>query len=141
MVQTEEKVAGQSEAGCASDGAVVHALEDLLTGAAIAALALDKRFGDRFVLDVARALLDARRQGRLNELLESAHREAKSLPEWSCPECDEINPGTFDVCWNCSTPRPEGSPLMAPESESVLAMEAVVELRTESQGTTSRRAR
>ena len=21
--------------------------------------------------------------------------------EWACPECNEKNPGTFEVCWSC----------------------------------------
>lgn len=28
-------------------------------------------------------------------------------PDWTCPGCGETNPGTFEVCWNCSeTPPP-----------------------------------
>jgi hypothetical protein len=29
-------------------------------------------------------------------------------PDWLCPSCNEANPGDFDVCWHCQTPRPEG---------------------------------
>jgi hypothetical protein len=25
--------------------------------------------------------------------------------EWTCPHCDEPNEPTFDLCWNCQTPR------------------------------------
>ena len=27
--------------------------------------------------------------------------------DWPCATCDEINPGTFDVCWNCDSARPD----------------------------------
>ena len=33
--------------------------------------------------------------------------ERSSSNEWPCPECDEKNPGHFDICWSCSTDRPE----------------------------------
>jgi len=26
--------------------------------------------------------------------------------EWTCPSCSEKNPGNFELCWKCSTPRP-----------------------------------
>ncbi len=27
---------------------------------------------------------------------------------WRCPHCGEQIDAPFDICWNCSTPRPEG---------------------------------
>lgn len=30
-------------------------------------------------------------------------------PDWTCPACDETNPGTFEVCWNCSQESPGAS--------------------------------
>ena len=30
---------------------------------------------------------------------------AVSADEWSCPECGERCPGTFELCWNCSAER------------------------------------
>jgi hypothetical protein len=36
------------------------------------------------------------------------------LESWSCSQCDEENPGSFDVCWNCG----ESSP---PESREATA--------------------
>ncbi|MFQ5502276.1 MAG: hypothetical protein ACE5EQ_08235 [Phycisphaerae bacterium] len=29
-------------------------------------------------------------------------------PEWTCPACNESNPGTFELCWNCSENHPTG---------------------------------
>ena len=26
--------------------------------------------------------------------------------EWLCTQCNESNPGTFEICWSCSTNRP-----------------------------------
>jgi predicted RNA-binding Zn-ribbon protein involved in translation (DUF1610 family) len=31
--------------------------------------------------------------------------EPVELPDWSCPQCGESVPGTFDVCWKCLTAR------------------------------------
>jgi hypothetical protein len=28
------------------------------------------------------------------------------IPDWKCVDCDEENPGTFEVCWQCESPRP-----------------------------------
>ena len=24
-----------------------------------------------------------------------------SKKDWNCPSCDEINPSSFEICWNC----------------------------------------
>jgi len=29
-------------------------------------------------------------------------------PDWTCPACGESNPGTFELCWNCSQ-QPNGT--------------------------------
>ena len=26
-------------------------------------------------------------------------------PPWKCPQCDELVPGAFDICWKCRTTR------------------------------------
>ncbi len=26
--------------------------------------------------------------------------------DWTCPKCNEVVPGNFEVCWQCSTLRP-----------------------------------
>jgi len=33
----------------------------------------------------------------------------ESEAEWTCPHCGEANPGHFGLCWQCETPREEGS--------------------------------
>jgi hypothetical protein len=25
-----------------------------------------------------------------------------SNSKWNCPDCNEINPGTFEICWSCN---------------------------------------
>jgi hypothetical protein len=32
--------------------------------------------------------------------------DAVGVEEWTCPSCSEKNPGNFELCWNCDTPRP-----------------------------------
>lgn len=75
----------------------VHILEDALLGAALVAITLEDRIPRDIVLDVVRTLLDARRDGRVEEFQISAHSEAASLPEWHCSRCGKANPGTFEV--------------------------------------------
>jgi len=48
--------------------------------------------------DHARAL-DILREHTLPE------RTAVSPADWTCPACQESNPGNFDLCWSCETPR------------------------------------
>jgi hypothetical protein len=39
-----------------------------------------------------------------------ARHEEESQPraDWKCPSCSEINPGNFEICWQCQTARPGG---------------------------------
>lgn len=30
--------------------------------------------------------------------------------DWTCSECGEVNPGPFEICWKCETPRPDDAP-------------------------------
>ena len=32
--------------------------------------------------------------------------EPANRPDWTCPECGEEVPGTFDSCWKCGAERP-----------------------------------
>ncbi|MDC0307977.1 MAG: DUF2007 domain-containing protein [Planctomycetaceae bacterium] len=32
---------------------------------------------------------------------ESSHAAGRELDSWSCSQCAEDNPSSFDVCWNC----------------------------------------
>lgn len=27
--------------------------------------------------------------------------------EWACPACKELNPASFDLCWNCQAAKPD----------------------------------
>jgi hypothetical protein len=44
----------------------------------------------------------------------------KESSAWKCPQCGESIPGTFDICWKCSTTR-NGEKAEASESEYVQA--------------------
>ena len=43
-------------------------------------------------------------------LAELASSSADQQDEWVCAGCGEVIEGQFSDCWNCSQPRPEGSP-------------------------------
>ena len=38
-------------------------------------------------------------------LQQRANTTGASRPSWPCRHCREENPGTFEVCWNCSQER------------------------------------
>lgn len=53
--------------------------------------------------------IDLLRRRRLGELVETSSEPDR--PDWNCPSCNEENPGTFEVCWNCghaASPGPAG---------------------------------
>jgi hypothetical protein len=104
-----------------------HPLEDFLLATAIAAFGLDDRITPDLLCDVAKILLQARKKGRTRELFGCAQREAEALPVWQCRLCDEPNPATFDLCWNCSNMRPSDTTGLSLRSEALLAAHAVVE--------------
>lgn len=33
------------------------------------------------------------------------YKETSELPDWTCAQCSESNPGSFEVCWNCENER------------------------------------
>ncbi len=33
----------------------------------------------------------------------NAENDAASAEEWTCENCNEANPGNFDICWSCET--------------------------------------
>lgn len=46
--------------------------------------------------------------GRIEELLrELRQAPIEAGPDWTCPACRELVPGTMGECWKCSGPRPE----------------------------------
>jgi hypothetical protein len=109
---------------------VSHALEDVLLGVLIVALALDDRIPPRMLRDVLRVFLRARHDGRSSDLLASARDEARSLPQWQCTWCRETNPGTFELCWQCRQPRPYGLPRLCARSEIILAVDSATTLKS-----------
>lgn len=43
---------------------------------------------------------------RAREVLARVREPAAQLPPKTCPNCDEENPGNFDLCWKCEWPLP-----------------------------------
>src|ERR1700691_5795976 len=33
-------------------------------------------------------------------------KKTANVADWTCPSCSEKNPGNFELCWNCTAPRP-----------------------------------
>lgn len=50
-----------------------------------------------------RVFVDADDLERALAAMGEAQRRADGA--WSCPQCDELVPGGFDLCWSCATPR------------------------------------
>ncbi len=42
-------------------------------------------------------------QERAEHLIAEMRREAPPGPDRPCPDCGEMNPGSFGRCWNCGT--------------------------------------
>jgi hypothetical protein len=96
----------------------------VLVGIAFVAFALDDRIPRRVIYRMAQTLLDARAEARANELRAAARTEAESLADWNCSTCQEANPGTFELCWNCGQLTHEERQKLSHESEAVLALDA-----------------
>ena len=60
----------------------------------------------------ALCILNEEDQPRAMELLRERAMQppASNTAEWTCPACHEQNPGNFDLCWSCQTPREESVP-------------------------------
>ena len=53
-------------------------------------------------------LIDDSRYEEAVELLKPYQESSKIvLSDWTCTNCGEGNPGSFDVCWNCEAEKPE----------------------------------
>jgi hypothetical protein len=109
----------------------IHIIEDVLIGAAIAAFALDERIPRDALFRVVQALLQARSQGREDELIRAARVEANRLPDWECEVCRESNPGTFDLCWNCGNLGHHKITRLSPDAEVLLTFDASTLLKTQ----------
>jgi hypothetical protein len=114
-----------------AEGRLTHAIEDVLVGVAIIALAFDERIPKQLVRDVVARLMDARCVGREEELIAAARQEVDALPDWECEQCQEPNPGTFEMCWSCGRLQPSGWKLTSVESKIVLGIESTRILRSE----------
>lgn len=38
------------------------------------------------------------------ELIKDLDNPERNGPDWKCRSCGEDNPGTFDICWQCTKP-------------------------------------
>lgn len=110
---------------------VAHAIEDVLFGIAMIALAFDERVPGAVVREVVGHFLDARREGRAAELVAAAREVVASLSDWECEACRESNPATFEICWNCDQPAPTGLSQPSDQAKIVLGIESMSLLRTE----------
>jgi len=109
----------------------VHAVEDVLLAAAVVAFASERRIPLDVFEDMIRLLAEARQKGRAHEMVAAAHRQAADLQEWTCSACGESNPGTFELCWNCSTDADSPSRGLSAESEALLALDAGLRFQKE----------
>lgn len=50
-------------------------------------------------------LRDPREWDRARALLRAYEQGAATQPQWRCHRCQELCPGTFEICWNCHGPR------------------------------------
>jgi hypothetical protein len=116
-----------------------HIIEDVLIGAAIAAFALEERIPRATLFRVVQALLEARSQGRDDELIRAAHVEANRLPDWRCEVCRESNPGTFDLCWNCGNLGHNKVTCLSSDADVLLALDAAELIKSQRNGRDSLR--
>lgn len=46
-------------------------------------------------------VIDLLRRRLLGQPMPEAPQATRDVDEWVCPACGEINPGHFELCWNC----------------------------------------
>ena len=62
------------------------------------------------VFDPALCIVDDSRYEEAVELLKSVVQPSSALgADWRCPQCGETVPANFDMCWKCSSPKPESA--------------------------------
>jgi hypothetical protein len=127
---TDEVIGGESR----DSRQATYIIEDLLIGAAIAAFALDERIPRDALFRVVQALLEARSQGRDDEIIRAAHAEANRLPDWKCDVCRESNPGTFDLCWNCGNLSHNKVTCLSSDADVLLTLDAATLLKSQREG-------
>lgn len=58
------------------------------------------------LLDPALCILEDEQQEKARELIRMHFQNATAEgPEWRCSGCQESNPASFDLCWNCGADR------------------------------------
>jgi hypothetical protein len=63
-------------------------------------------FSHKTLLDPVLCVLDENHVAAAKDILSAQlGPEAEAGPEWACPACNESNPATFDLCWNCGAAR------------------------------------
>jgi hypothetical protein len=51
-------------------------------------------------------VIDLLRRQQQGEPMPPPPPDTSYLPEWSCNQCGEDNPGSFEICWHCGRPPP-----------------------------------
>jgi len=56
------------------------------------------------LLDPTLCIVDESQWGIASELIRNHFQNSTAEgPEWICSSCNESNPASFDLCWNCET--------------------------------------
>ncbi|MCQ8878206.1 DUF2007 domain-containing protein [Pseudoalteromonas shioyasakiensis] len=58
-----------------------------------------------FAQTEVRVQVYAIKERHARELLVNYSQEQQSALDWVCPNCNEHNGSTFEICWSCRTPR------------------------------------
>jgi len=43
----------------------------------------------------------------LEQQKQTTESEPSAMSVWKCHQCEEQNPATFEICWQCKTPAPD----------------------------------
>ena len=93
-----------------TDSALVGLYQSVLAGAGIRCFVRGYHDGYTGIAGIVTPTLciteDADYPRALELLREAQAGEAAARPDWTCPECGEEVPGSFDVCWKCGEERP-----------------------------------
>ena len=93
-----------------SDSALVGLYQSVLTGAGIRCFVRGYHDGYTGIAGIVTPTLcitdDADYPRALELLREAQAGETAARPDWTCVDCGEEVPGSFDVCWKCGEERP-----------------------------------
>lgn len=79
-------------------------VQDMLGGLSLSGFTRSPRIAvprDRYL-----EAIDLIRRHTHGELMPDEPIAADPHNLWTCPACQELNPGNFDLCWNCGADRP-----------------------------------